>query len=405
MALAGATVAARVSVPPTTSDAADLLSETPVTETTAGVTAISLVCVTSLPSLAVAVIVTVPAETPVTTPVEASTVARAVFLDMASRAKEYLLAHFYDREYGGIYWKLDAEGRPSDTKKQFYALGFAIYGLSEYHRATGEREALHYAKTLFADIETHSFNPVANGYLEATARDWSILGDVRLSDKDANEKFTMNTHLHILEAYTALYRMWKDEKLGRRLENLIRIFLDRIVSPETDHLGLFFDEGWNEKSRESYSCGHDIEASWLLMEAALVSGKAGLIEEVAVRTKAIAEAALEGYMSDGSMIGERLSDGTVDGERVWWVQAETVVGLWYRWRLHGDAEALQMAVKSWKYIKAHLIDRERGEWFWSIGADGRPNTRDDKAGFWKCPYHNGRMCMELAASENAKTGT
>lgn len=316
------------------------------------------------------------------------------YLATADAAKNYLISKFYDRLYGGVYWSLDANGNPLDTKKQFYALGFAIYGLSEYHRATGDVQALEYAIKLFESIEEHSFDRLRNGYIEAATRDWQEIGDQRLSAKDANEKKSMNTHLHILEPYTNLYRVWKDKRLERQLRNLIGIFLDKIESPQTHHLGLFFDEEWNEKSTGTYSYGHDIEASWLILEAVMELGDPALTEKAKSHCADIAAAAMQGYMPDGSMIYEHHADGGLDKERHWWVQAETVVGLLWMWKYHGDQSALDKAEKTWEYIKTQMIDRREGEWFWSVMPDGSINRRDDKAGFWKCPYHNGRMCLE-----------
>ena len=317
------------------------------------------------------------------------------YLNAAVRAKNYLLDHFYDREFGGVYWKVDAAGHPLDTKKQFYALGFAIYGLSEYHRATGDSEALQYAISLFESIEEHSFDSLNNGYIEAATREWSEMDDVRLSEKDENERKTMNTHLHILEPYTNLYRIWQDDRLRKQLRNLIGIFTEKIYSPYTGHLGLFFDDGWHEKSIGTCSYGHDIEASWLILEAAIELGNRVLIEKIKPVCERIADAGMEGYRPDGSMVYEMCCDGRLDADRHWWVQAETVVGLFWLWKFHGRDETLVQAVSTWNYIKRHLVDYEKGEWFWSIRGDGSVNRDDDKAGFWKCPYHNGRMCMEL----------
>lgn len=313
----------------------------------------------------------------------------------AEAAKASLLGNFCDQEYGGVYWTISADGRPLETKKQFYGLSFAIYGLSEYYRATGDREALDAAVRLYGEIEHHAFDPQYDGYFEASDRTWNLLDDMRLSDKDANEKKTMNTHLHILEAYTNLYRVWPDPDLRRQLANLLRLFLRRLLSPSTNHLGLFFGERWEDRSEGVYSYGHDIEASWLLFEAAEVIGDPALMQEVLSRTAALGRAALEGYMSDGSMAYEGNAEGITDRERHWWVQAETMVGLYYLSAFHGEERAAAMLLDTWDYIKSHLIDRESGEWFWSIRADGGVNLDDDKAGIWKCPYHNGRMCLEL----------
>lgn len=317
------------------------------------------------------------------------------YLAMATRAKEYIIHHFYDKEFGGIYWSLDCKGTPLDTKKQIYALGFAIYGLSEYNRATGDKESLDYAVRLFESIEAHSFDAVKNGYCEALTREWDEIEDMRLSEKDANERKTMNTHLHILEPYTNLYRVWKDERLKKQLYNLILIFTDKILNRETGHLQLFFDDDWNSKYR-IVSYGHDIEASWLIHEAALELGDKDLLAKVEPIVKQIAIAASEGFTSEGGMIYEKNPDTyRVDADRHWWVQAETVVGYMNLFQHFNDKGALQKAIACWDFIRKYLIDRENGEWYWSIRADGTVNREDDKAGFWKCPYHNGRMCMEV----------
>lgn len=317
------------------------------------------------------------------------------YLETATRAKRYLIDRFYDPQYGGIYWELDYKGNPLDTKKQIYAIGFAIYGLSEYARATGDEEALAYAQQLFDVIEQHSFDSEQNGYVEALTRDWQPIEDMRLSDKDENEKKTMNTHLHILEPYTNLYRVWKDEQLERQLRNLIEVFITRILDPQTGHLNLFFEEDWTNKYR-IYSYGHDIEASWLIHEAALVLGDPELLKRIEPIIIRIARAADEGLNPDGSMIYENFLDKQkIDRELHWWVQAENVVGHINLYQHFGDTEALDTAVRCWEFIKTKLIDREQGEWHWSLLPDGTVNRRDDKAGFWKCPYHNGRMCMEV----------
>ena len=357
---------------------------------------------------------------------------RPEYLDTATRAKRYLIDRFYDNDFGGVYWSLDADGNPLDTKKQIYAQGFAIYGLGEYARATGDDEALDYAVRLFNLIEEHSFDRGRNGYVEAFMRDWSVIGDMRLSDKDENASKTMNTHLHILEPYANLYRVWKDARLERQLRNMIRLFTGKIMNRETSHLDLFFDDDWHTRG-DIVSYGHDIEASWLIHEAALVLGDKALLKEIEPVIVNIARAADEGLNPDGSLIYEQTSgrvdeqtSGQADGqtsrqgtdgvqagkqgeapcqlvtctsstdkELHWWVQAENVVGHVNLYQHFGDEAALDTAVKCWQFIKNCLIDREHGEWHWSLMPDGTVNRRDDKAGFWKCPYHNGRMCMEI----------
>ncbi|WP_373825742.1 AGE family epimerase/isomerase [Bacteroides heparinolyticus] len=317
------------------------------------------------------------------------------YLEVATCAKRVIIDHFYDSEFGGVYWSLDNENRPLDTKKQIYALGFAIYGLSEYARATDDKEALDYAIRLFGSIERHSFDALKNGYCEALTREWGEIADMRLSAKDANECKTMNTHLHILEPYTNLFRVWKDAQLEKQLRNLISIFVDKILNIKTGHLDLFFNEDWVSKYR-IVSYGHDIEASWLIHEAALVLGDKEVLAKVEPLVEYIAAAADEGLMSDGSMIYETFLDKKQDeADRHWWVQAENVVGHVNLYQHFGDEVAMQKALRCWEFIKKNLIDYKNGEWHWSVRIDGTINTDDDKAGFWKCPYHNGRMCMEV----------
>lgn len=327
------------------------------------------------------------------------TTGRKEYLEAADRVLDYIMSHFIDREYGGVYWSLTADGMPLDTKKQFYAIGFVIYGLSEYVRATGDSKVLDVAVDLYRCIETHSRDAAKGGYIEAMTRDWRPIDDMRLSDKDTNCSKTMNTHLHIIEPYTNLYRVWPDEGLRADIMHLMHIFLDIMEDSRTHHLGLFFDDDWN-RIDANISYGHDIEASWLLLETAQVLGDESLLEKTLAHTRAIANAALEGRRDNGSMIYERVAapDGSVhiDDDLHWWVQAEDVIGLVYLYRFHGVEEALAKAFDSWTYIKENLIDREGGEWHWSRRADGTVNRDDDKAGFWKCPYHNSRMCMEVA---------
>ena len=314
------------------------------------------------------------------------------YLDMALRAKKLLLEKFVDPEFGGTYWSINADGTPLDTKKQIYAIAFSIYGLSELNRATGDAEALEYAIKLFHSIEDHSFDTEKDGYFEAFTRTWEKIEDMRLSDKDANESKTMNTHLHILEAYACLYRVWKDELLQKRLRGLIEVFEQKITDGN-GHLKLFFNDDWH-CGYDIFSYGHDIEASWLIHEAALVLGEEEVLKRMDTLVPHIAKAALEGFNEDGSLIYEKSGDH-IDGDLHWWVQAENIVGCFNLWEHFGSAEGLESALKCWDYIKANLIDNECGEWYWSIKADGSINREEDKAGFWKCPYHNGRMCMEI----------
>ena len=346
------------------------------------------------------------------------------YLKAATRAKDYIIDHFIDKEYGGVYWSLDSKGQPLDTKKQFYAIGFVIYGMSEYARATGDREALECAMQLFDCIEEHAFDHEHNGYIEACTREWGAIADMRLSELDANYPKSQNTHLHIIEPYTNLLRAIRELQasqscdyvpvlgsvlptgiavpdasrftLHASLKNLIDIFTDKILNPETNHLDLFFEMDWTRGAGQLESYGHDIECSWLLHEAALVLGDEEVLNKVEPIVQLVAVASEKGLRPDGSMIHEaNLDTGRVDDDLHWWVQAENVVGWYNIYQYFGDEDALDKALRGWAYIKAQLIDYENGEWYWSRHADGTLNTVDDKAGFWKCPYHNSRMCLEI----------
>lgn len=313
----------------------------------------------------------------------------------AERAKRYIIDHFVDKEFGGVYWSLNADGTPRDTKKQSYAIGFTIYGMSELARATGDSEALDCAVSLYNDLEKHAFDPVNNGYTEALTREWKPIADMRLSDKDENGSKTMNTHLHIIEPYTNLYRVWKDPQLERQIRNLLHIFTDIILNKETSHLDLFFNDEWQGR-RNIESFGHDIEASWLLHETALVLGDESVIKDIEPTVRKIADAADEGLRPNGAMVYERWKDtGRTDEDFHWWVQCESIIGHINLWQHFGDEAALGKAVKAWRFVQDNLIDEAGGEWHWSLRADGTLNLDDDKAGFWKCPYHNSRLCLEL----------
>ena len=337
------------------------------------------------------------------------------YLAAATRAKDYIIDHFIDREYGGVFWSLDAKGQPLNTRKQFYAIGFAVYGLSEYARATADSEALSYALQLFESIEAHAYDPQYGGYIEATARDWSPIADMRLSPLDANFPKSQNTHLHIMEPYTNLYRCLKEwgawkvngydpsvkTKVESALRRVIDVFISRILNPDTHHLDLFFQLDWTRAAGHLESYGHDIECSWLIHEAALTLADSELLARVEPIVQMVAEASAKGLRPDGAMIHEaNLDTGHADDDLHWWVQAENVVGWYNIYQYFGDEDALTRALRCWSYIKAQLIDWENGEWFWSRHPDGTLNTVDDKAGFWKCPYHNSRMCLEIIERSN-----
>jgi mannobiose 2-epimerase len=321
------------------------------------------------------------------------------YLQAATVAKIYLIDKFIDKEFGGIYWKLDYLGNPVDTKKQIYNMAFSVYGLSEYYIATGDKSTLNSAIQLFYLIEKHSFDTLNNGYFEAFTRHWQDIGDMRLSEKDANEKKTMNTHLHVLEAYTNLYRAWKSPELKKQLRNLIEIFIDKIIDKNSYHLGLFFDEKWHLKSK-IISYGHDIEAAWLINEAAKEIADKDLLDRTRQYVCPIVDAAMEGYQSNNGFDYEHdPQKNHTDKERHWWVQAEAIVGALEAFKISNNEKYIDVAVSSWHYIQQRLIDKKYGEWYWSRLENGEIHPEQDKVGFWKCPYHNGRMCLKVMGLE------
>ncbi|CAM3463890.1 AGE family epimerase/isomerase [Flavobacterium chungbukense] len=316
--------------------------------------------------------------------------------NLAKRAFEYLAANFYDTQFGGLFWSINEDKTPKDTKNQIYALAFAIYGLSEYYLISKEEKALELAKNLYLKIQEHSYDKVNKGYFEAFTRDWQPIEDLRLSAKDANEKKTMNTHLHIIEGYVNLYKVWKDEKLLKDIVELLETIEKHFINPETGHLHLFFDENWVEKP-DVISYGHDIEAAWLLQQCAEISGNETLIANYKKHAIQIAEATKEGLDNDGGLWYE--FDPEKDElipEKHWWPQAEALIGFYNAYQLIGKEEYLDIVYKIWKFTKKHMIDQKNGEWYWGVFSDYTV-MKKDKAGFWKCPYHNGRACLELIA--------
>jgi mannobiose 2-epimerase len=318
---------------------------------------------------------------------------QAICQSMASTAYEYLFTHFVDPVHDGAFWSLDASGSPVDTSKRLYGQAFALYGISEYYNAVGDRAVLDEAIRFYRLIEKYGNDPVHRGYFEAFGRDWTPLGDVRLSDKDANESKSMNTHLHILEAYTSLYRVWRDAGLGDRIRQLLEVFALHIIHSSTAHLGLFFTEDWQPRSN-IISYGHDIEAAWLLYEAAVTVGDAlwtARISDLALR---LADAAAEGLDTDGGLWYEKEGDRLIR-EKHWWPQAEAMVGFLYAGLISGEERWTLLSARVWSFIKQYIRHPQGQEWYWGIGADQIPMPGQDKAGFWKCPYHNSRACVEI----------
>lgn len=319
------------------------------------------------------------------------------YLRMARWAYDDLVTRFWDDAYGGLYWEIDAEGRPTNTRKQIYGQAFGVYGLSEYYGATGDAEALRRTLALLDAFTEHSYDPQYRGYLEAYTRQWQLEEDLRLSDVDMNEKKSMNTHLHVMEAFTNLLRTCKDEspELHARQSELLEVMMAHVIDAGTGHTILFFDEAWTPRS-DRISFGHDIETSWLLVEAAEVLGDQRLIEEAKALSVVMAQAVLdEGLDADGGLLYEADPSGIIESNKEWWPQAEAVVGFLNAYQLSSEPRFLEAALQSWDFIEAHLVDREHGEWFRYVTREGIVGTDQPKVSFWKCPYHNGRACLEI----------
>lgn len=312
-------------------------------------------------------------------------------LEAAQRALQ-ALAPFKDEQWGGYYWSTHPNGDPLNTRKQIYGLAFVLYGLSEFYKISKDDTILKACWEIFDWIEKNSFNPRNKGYLEAVARDGSALEDMRLSPKDLNAPLSMNTHLHLLEAYTNLYRIAPNKRLQKQIENLIDVFLIHIIDSKSKHLILFFDENWQPLEKE-ISYGHDIEAAWLLLEAAEVIG----YQVVACQKRAveIAVAVLPALDEEGGLDYEAHRR-----ERHWWVQAEAMVGFLNAYQISKAVHFLEKSILCWGFIKKYMIDAVQGEWFWGYTQGGQLMRDEDKVGFWKCPYHNARACMEIEARLN-----
>jgi mannobiose 2-epimerase len=331
----------------------------------------------------------------------------AGYMMVARRACEYLLNHFLDDEQGGAFWSLDPAGRPLNDRKQIYGQAFFLYGLTEFYRAGGELAILQAAIALFRVIEEHSFDARHKGYYEAFSRDWQPPEDLRLSEKDDNGQKTMNTHLHMLEAYSNLYKCWPDSLLRRQIVGLLEVFDRYIVDQSCGHLLLFFNEDWQSRST-LISYGHDIEAAWLLQEAAETIGDEEWIARTRILALRIATAAVEGLDDDGGLWYEREDSRIIAAEdrspretdplvreKHWWPQAEAMVGFLHAWQISGDETWYRRSLGSWNFVKKYLLAPMGKEWYWGVRADHSPMPGQDKAGFWKCPYHNSRACLEI----------
>ena len=312
-----------------------------------------------------------------------------IYLRLARRASEFLLDHFLDEQYGGFFWLVDAQGRPLEKQKMIYGQAFAIYGFSEYSLATGEKACLDTAVALFGLLEQKAVDAHYGGYFDAFHQDWRFTDAINVDETAVPTVKSMNTHLHMLEAYTNLLRAWDTPQLRNSLLALIRIMLTHIIDRKAGQMRLHFSAEWQSLT-DHMSYGHDIEASWLLVEAAELLGDEELsaeVEQVALHMAQIAYD--EGLVGDGS-----LRDDDQSADKTWWVQAEAMVGFLNAYQLSGKHYFLEASLGCWHYVQETLLDRRYGEWIWGLDGDGSPIPRA-KAGLWKAPYHNGRACMEI----------
>ena len=317
------------------------------------------------------------------------------YLLFTARAYEFINKHFIDKKFGGVFWSVDYKGEILNGRKQMYGLSFCIYGLAEYYKAVNKIEILDLAVSIFRSIEEHAYDNERKGYYEAFAQNWLPERDVRLSEKDANQKKTMNTHLHIIEAYANLYEVWPDDFLKKQIENLLEVFSMYIINKKNNHSILFFDEEWNTKS-ETISYGHDIEAAWLLQQCAEKINNNKWIDAMKKNAVDMAIASQEGLDNNGGLWYEfEPSSNRLIKEKHWWPQAEAMVGFLNAYQINNDEKFLHHSLQSWQFIKKYIKDNKNGEWFWGIHEDYSLMQNQDKAGFWKCPYHNTRACLEV----------
>lgn len=316
----------------------------------------------------------------------------------ADHAYSFLRDCFEDRERGGLFWSVTYDGQIADSCKHIYNHAFAIYGLASYYAASGRSEALQFALWLFKLVEEKYRD--AYGYRESFTRDWQPEENEKLSEHGLLAEKTMNSLLHVMEAYTELYRVAPSKEIGDALRRILTIFREDVYNPKTHRLEVFFDEKMNSISN-LYSYGHDIEASWLIDRACEVLGDRQLAAKTQVYTNEIVEEVRREALETDRKTGIRAmnnewADGRTDRTKVWWVQAEAVVGFYHCYRKTGDRTYKKIAVELWQYIKTYFIDpREGSEWFGELSPTGEPDPEGPMADPWKCPYHNGRMCLML----------
>lgn len=314
-------------------------------------------------------------------------------LKMAERAYHFLENNFFDQQYGGVYWSVNYLGTPLNTKKQVYAISFVIYALAEFYKCSLNETTKKQAIDLYHLLLKHAFDQKYGGFIEALTQTWKPIQDYRLSDKDTNTPKSMNTLLHVLEAFTNLYKIWPEPQLKVQIQNLLILFDKYVINKNNHHLHLFFNHDWSIIGND-ISFGHDIEAAWLLLDAAKVIEDDLLVNQFQQIAVKIATSTINGLDADGGLWYESNQNyTTIVREKHWWPQAESMVGFFNAFQITGKLQFLQHAVNSWEFVKKNLKDHA-GEWHWGILQNGS-KMNQDKAGFWKCPYHNARACLEL----------
>lgn len=311
----------------------------------------------------------------------------------AEHAYRFMMDYCMDKEYGGVYWSVTYDGKPEDTTKHIYNQAFAVYALSSYFDASGDMEALQAAFELFNIIEEKGFDE--GGYKEALDRTFAPAENDKLSENGVMADRTMNTLLHVFEAYTELYRVSKDERVKAKLLWILETFRNKIYNPKLHRQEVFFDNDMNSII-DLHSYGHDIETAWLLDRGLDVIGDKEYAKEWdAIVADLIAQVYKVAYYNNS--FSNECERGVVDKKRVWWVQAEAVVGFYNEYTKHPEhTQYLEAAQNIWGFIKEFVIDKRNGsEWFMHVDDKGAPETDKPIVEPWKCPYHNGRMCMEI----------
>lgn len=312
-------------------------------------------------------------------------------LESATHAYQFLKEHCVDDEFGGVFWSLTYDGKPEDTTKHTYNQAFSIYALASYYDASKNPEALEIAWKLYDLVESKCKDEY--GYLEAFTRSFEPEENDKLSENGVIAEKTMNTLLHVFEAYTELYRVTKEEKVAKQIRFMMDIIKDKVFNKEIGRQEVFFDKKWNTLI-DLYSYGHDIETAWLVDRGLEVLDDEAYTNMLSPITKIITENIYNRAYIDHSLVNES-ENGVVDTTRVWWVQAEAVVGFLNGYQKQGDKKFLDASVDIWNYIKKYFIDKRNGsEWFWSVKEDHTPDEKPIVEP-WKCPYHNGRMCFEV----------